>query len=263
MFAPHAVGERRLVIVDRPGSVQSELRVGHLGIDRYDPRYFAAIVMSTVVGGTYWSRLNRRLREELGYTYGARCGFDPRRSAGLFIAATAVQTEVTAPAIGELVALLETARAGAVRGCRAEGRARLPGRRLSRCASSRPAGSRRRSSRWRSMASPTTSGSPTATISRRSAGRGARRRGRADPARRSSSSWRSGMRRRSGRTSKPSASGRSRSCQPWPDPRSGARRSQLRRRDGCSLTSPRQADACSRDAARGSARSRRRSRASG
>ncbi len=110
MIVPHAVGERRLVIVDRPGSVQSELRVGHLGIDRYDPRYFAAIVMSTVVGGTYWSRLNRRLREELGYTYGARCGFDPRRSAGLFIAATAVQTEVTAPAIGELVALLETAR---------------------------------------------------------------------------------------------------------------------------------------------------------
>ena len=99
-----------MVIVDRPGSVQSELRVGHLGIDRYDPRYFAAIVMSTVVGGTYWSRLNRRLREELGYTYGARCGFDPRRSAGLFIAAAAVQTEVTAPAIGELVALLEAAR---------------------------------------------------------------------------------------------------------------------------------------------------------
>jgi predicted Zn-dependent peptidase len=98
------------VIVDRPGSVQSELRVGHIGIDRYDPRYFPAIVMSTALGGMFGSRLNRRLREELGYTYGARSGFDARRSAGVFTAATAVQTDVTAPAIGELVALLEAAR---------------------------------------------------------------------------------------------------------------------------------------------------------
>jgi zinc protease len=109
-FAPKAGGGRRVVIVDRPGSVQSELRIGHLGIDRYDPRYFDAITMSIALGGLFWSRLNRRLREELGYTYGAHCGFDPRRAAGPFIAAAAVQTEVTAPAIGELVGLLEAAR---------------------------------------------------------------------------------------------------------------------------------------------------------
>lgn len=106
-----AASARRVVIVDRPGSVQSELRVGHLGIDRYDPRYFSAIIMSTALGGMFWSRLQRRLREELGYTYGARCSFDPRRAAGLFTAATAVQTEVTAPAIAEMVALLEGASA--------------------------------------------------------------------------------------------------------------------------------------------------------
>jgi zinc protease len=109
-FAPRAGGGRRVVIVDRPGSVQSELRVGHLGIDRHHPRYFDAITMSTALGGLFWSRIQRRLREELGYTYGARCGFDPRRAAGPFIAATAVQNEVTAPAIGELVGLLEAAR---------------------------------------------------------------------------------------------------------------------------------------------------------
>jgi len=108
-IVPHAAGGRRVVIVDRPGSVQSELRVGHIGIDRYDPRYFPAIVMSTILGGTFWSRLNRRLREELGYTYGARSGFDTRRSAGVFTAAAAVQTDVTAPSISELVALLEAA----------------------------------------------------------------------------------------------------------------------------------------------------------
>ncbi|MEO8251046.1 MAG: pitrilysin family protein [Chloroflexota bacterium] len=110
-IAPHPGGARRVVIVDRPGSVQSELRAGHIGIDRYDPRYFPAIVMATSLGGMFWSRLNRRLREELGYTYGARCGFDARRSAGVFTAGAAVQTDVTAPAIGELVALLEAARA--------------------------------------------------------------------------------------------------------------------------------------------------------
>ncbi len=109
-IAPHAGGSRRIVIVDRPASVQSELRVGHIGIDRYDPRYFPAIVMSTALGGMFGSRLNRRLREELGYTYGARSGFDVRRSAGIFTAAAAVQTDVTAPAINELVGLLEAAR---------------------------------------------------------------------------------------------------------------------------------------------------------
>jgi predicted Zn-dependent peptidase len=109
-IVPHAGGPRRIVIVDRPESVQSELRAGHIGIDRYDPRYFPAIIMSTVLGGMSGARLNHRLREELGYTYGARSGFDARRSAGVFTAATAVQTDVTAPAIGELVGLLEAAR---------------------------------------------------------------------------------------------------------------------------------------------------------
>lgn len=103
-------GGRRLVLVDRPGSVQSELRVGHLGIDRAHPRYFDALVMAALLGGTFGSRLNRRLREELGYTYGARCSFDPRRSSGPFTANAAVQTEVTVDAIRELLAQLERMR---------------------------------------------------------------------------------------------------------------------------------------------------------
>ncbi len=107
---PTAGGGRRVVVVDRPGSVQSELRVGHVGIDRHDPRFFRALVMSTILGGMFWSRLNRRLREELGYTYGARAGFDPRRSAGPFLASAAVQTEVTVAAIRELLSLLDQMR---------------------------------------------------------------------------------------------------------------------------------------------------------
>lgn len=103
-------GGRRVVIVDRPGSVQSELRIGHVGIDRADPRFFPAMIMAALLGGTFGSRLNQRLREELGYTYGARCGFDPRRAAGPFIASTAVQTDVTADAVRELVGQLERIR---------------------------------------------------------------------------------------------------------------------------------------------------------
>lgn len=105
-----ARAERRVVLVDRPGSVQSELRVGHLGIDRHDERFFPATVMAALLGGVFGSRLNLRLREELGYTYGARCSFDPRRAAGPFTASAAVQTEVTADALRELLAQLDRIR---------------------------------------------------------------------------------------------------------------------------------------------------------
>ncbi|MGH2456226.1 MAG: M16 family metallopeptidase [Candidatus Limnocylindria bacterium] len=110
---PAPGGARRLVIVDRPGSVQSELRIGHLGIERTSPRYFPALVMGALLGGVFGSRLNLRLREELGYTYGARAGFDPRRAAGPFSAAAAVQTEVTADAIREMLIQLDRIREAA------------------------------------------------------------------------------------------------------------------------------------------------------
>ncbi len=112
-ISPEPAGDRRVVLVDRPGSVQSELRVGHVGIDRYDPRYFAASVMAALLGGVFGSRLNMRLREELGYTYGAHAAFDTRRAAGPFAARAAVQTEVTVPAIRELLAQLDGIRATA------------------------------------------------------------------------------------------------------------------------------------------------------
>jgi zinc protease len=107
---PRQRGGRRIVLVDRPESVQSELRVGHLGIDRADARYFSAMVMAALLGGLFGSRLNRRLREELGYTYGARCSFDPRRAPGPFTANAAVQTEVTTDAIRELLGQLDRIR---------------------------------------------------------------------------------------------------------------------------------------------------------
>ncbi|HEX6139774.1 MAG TPA: pitrilysin family protein [Candidatus Limnocylindria bacterium] len=110
LITPETVGRRRVVIVDRPGSVQTELRIGHLGIERTSPRYFPALVTGAMLGGVFGSRLNLRLREELGYTYGARAGFDPRRAAGPFSAAAAVQTEVTGDAIREMLGQLDRIR---------------------------------------------------------------------------------------------------------------------------------------------------------
>ncbi len=105
-----AAGARRVVIVDRPGSVQSELRVGNIGIQRTHPNYFGSIVMAAVLGGVFGSRLNLRLREELGYTYGASASFDPRRAAGPLVARAAVETDVTAAALRELLAQLDRLR---------------------------------------------------------------------------------------------------------------------------------------------------------
>jgi zinc protease len=92
----------RVVIVDRPGSVQSELRIGHLGVARNTPDYFPIAVMNTILGGAFSSRLNLNLRERHGFTYGVGSTFVMRRQRGPFIVATAVQTEVTGPAVREI-----------------------------------------------------------------------------------------------------------------------------------------------------------------
>jgi predicted Zn-dependent peptidase len=63
--------------------------------------------MSAILGGLFNSRLNRKLREEKGYTYGASAGFDLRRAAGPFAARTAVNTEVTVPATLDMLHELE------------------------------------------------------------------------------------------------------------------------------------------------------------
>ena len=108
--ASSAVGERFVRVVHRPGSVQSEIRIGHPGLPRRHPDYHAVAVMSMVLGGLFNSRLMANLREAKGYTYGAHAGFDLRRGAGPFSARAAVNTEVTLPAIRELLAELERIR---------------------------------------------------------------------------------------------------------------------------------------------------------
>jgi len=102
-----ATRERRVWVVDRPGSVQSEIRVGHLGVARSDPDVYALSVMNTLLGGAFTSRLNLNLRERNGFTYGVRSRFSLRSRPGSFQVSTAVAGEVTAPAVREILGELE------------------------------------------------------------------------------------------------------------------------------------------------------------
>lgn len=105
-----ARSDRRVRVIHRPGSVQTEIRIGHPGAPRRIADFHAVSVLSAILGGLFTSRLNLKLREEKGYTYGAGAGFDLRRGAGPFSARAAVNTEVTVPAILDTLAELERIR---------------------------------------------------------------------------------------------------------------------------------------------------------
>jgi len=91
--------ERRIILVDRPGSVQSTLRIGHRAPERATPDYVQMTLAATVLGGAFTSRLNHLIREVKGYTYGIRGSYAMSRRFGRFEVAAGVQTAVTVPAI--------------------------------------------------------------------------------------------------------------------------------------------------------------------
>jgi len=92
---------REIHIIDKPDAEQSQIRIGWVGVPRSTPDYFPLIVLNTVLGGSFTSRLNQNLREQHGYAYGASSGFDMRLSAGPFVAAAGVQSDRTAEALRE------------------------------------------------------------------------------------------------------------------------------------------------------------------
>lgn len=97
-------------LVHRPGSVQTEVRIGHVGVPRRVDDYPALSITGAILGGLFNSRLNMKLREEKGYTYGASAGWDLRRAAGPFAARAAVNGEVTTPAVQDILAELRRIR---------------------------------------------------------------------------------------------------------------------------------------------------------
>jgi zinc protease len=104
---PPLSSTRRLAIVHRTAAAQSELRIGHVAVARSTPDYAPLLVLNMALGGQFVSRVNLKLREEKGYTYGARTSFDFRRGRGPFLLQTSVQTQVTAAAVQDAFAELQ------------------------------------------------------------------------------------------------------------------------------------------------------------
>lgn len=94
-----------LYLIDKPGAAQSEIRVGYLSDVPYDPTgvYFERYLMNYVLGGAFNSRINLNLREDKGYTYGARSGFSAGKLPGPFTASASVRTDTTADSVVQFV----------------------------------------------------------------------------------------------------------------------------------------------------------------
>jgi predicted Zn-dependent peptidase len=96
-------GESRIYLIDRPGSVQTVLQLGNLGIERTSPDYFAVLLADRVLGGGPSGRLFLNLREANGYTYGAYSNFGGSKYRGTWVSSAEVRTEVTEGAMREFM----------------------------------------------------------------------------------------------------------------------------------------------------------------
>jgi zinc protease len=108
--APAAVekiaSKSRLLVIDRPGAEQANVVIGTLGMTRVDDRSYALDVLTNVLGGTFTSRLNNRLREQLGYTYGATAYPTFHRQTGAVVISTALSTPKTALGMKEILTIV-------------------------------------------------------------------------------------------------------------------------------------------------------------
>ncbi|MDR3719596.1 MAG: pitrilysin family protein [Bryobacteraceae bacterium] len=97
---------RKVLIVDMPQTVQTQIVIGHTGIPRKHPDFLALNVANQIFGGSFNSRLNMKIRAKEGLTYDASSGFEAQRQAGSFTVGTFTRTEKTAEAVRMIVDLL-------------------------------------------------------------------------------------------------------------------------------------------------------------
>jgi zinc protease len=93
----------RIFLIDRPGSVQTVLQLGNLGIERTNPDYFSLLLADRILGGGPAARLFLNLREDKGYTYGAYSGFTGSKFRGTWLSSSEVRTDVTEGAMKEFM----------------------------------------------------------------------------------------------------------------------------------------------------------------
>jgi len=101
--AAPAPSDARIYLIDRPGSVQTVLQLGTLGIERTSPDYFAVLLADRVLGGGPSGRLFMNLREDKGYTYGAYSNFGGSKFKGTWVSSSEVRTDVTEGAMKEFM----------------------------------------------------------------------------------------------------------------------------------------------------------------
>jgi len=93
----------RVYLIHRDSAVQTVIRFAAPAPAPSDPSRIKLEVLETIFGGTFTSRLNRNIREEHGYSYGARAGYSLMRGAGYFAASSSVKSDVTGAALGEFI----------------------------------------------------------------------------------------------------------------------------------------------------------------
>lgn len=101
--SPRPLPELTVYLVDRPGSAQTEIHLGHAGVSRTHPDYPQLSVLNSILGGKFTSRINLNLRERHGYTYGATSRFNGRKGPGPFTINTSVATPSAGAATREIL----------------------------------------------------------------------------------------------------------------------------------------------------------------
>lgn len=101
---PSFISPPKIILIDRPDLTQSQIRLGHLSLPHNHPDYLAFAVMNYIFGGGgFSSRLMRRVRVELGYTYGIRSGLEPRKNRGPFLISTFTPNENVYACVQEIL----------------------------------------------------------------------------------------------------------------------------------------------------------------
>lgn len=107
-----SMNRKMIFLFDKKDAVQSEIRIGHTSPLRNSEDYFQRLILNTVLGGQFTSRINLNLRENKGYTYGAFSHFSYLKQAAYFYVSTSVGIENTVNAIEEIYSELEKIQQG-------------------------------------------------------------------------------------------------------------------------------------------------------
>lgn len=102
----------RFYFIHKDDAAQSEIRIGHIGKGRKAPDYFETLIMNSVLGGQFTSRINLNLREKRGFTYGANSSFNYNKESGTFEVETAVHSQNTGESVSEIIKELKNIRTG-------------------------------------------------------------------------------------------------------------------------------------------------------